>query len=240
MSSAAGYNGLVERDGKLLPPLDNQGDLRSFSDYLRKYAHTVKPDYKPGTVYQYRGLNTEILTLAAERAAGLNLAEMMDKYLWSKGGFNSYMTLYVDQTHNSLAAGSMNCTARDFAIGSWLMGHGGKNWKDEQIVPKNYIEQINNGDEKVKKAWDKVSYEHTIVPNAFYKNQWRTLTDDKTGRSISVMIGVNGQWSAYDNKTGNVVAVFGAYREHTGLAEVELYFYDIILPLFEKMDKDNL
>ena len=69
MSSAAGYNGLVERDGKLLPPLDNQGDLRSFSDYLRKYAHTVKPDYKPGTVYQYRGLNTEILTLAAERAA---------------------------------------------------------------------------------------------------------------------------------------------------------------------------
>jgi len=237
MSTAGGYNGLIKRDGKLLPPIDDKGDLRTLSDYVTKFAHNVKPTYKAGTTYEYRGLNTEILALAAERATGLNLSELMDKYLWSKGGFNSFMTMYVNQKHESLAAGSMNCTNRDFAIGSWIMGHGGKNWKGEQVIPEHFIEQIKNGDQKVKDAWAKVSYEHLLAPNAFYKNQWRTITDDRTGRTISVMVGVNGQLSAFDHKTGNVVALFGAYRTPTGQAMVNLYLFDIIFPILNKMDE---
>ena len=240
MSAATGYSGLFHRDGQLLPPLDNQGDLRSFSDYLYKFAHTVKPDWEAGYAYQYRGLNTEILALAAERAAGVNLAEMMDQYLWSKGGFNYPMSLFVNQVHDSLASGSMNCANRDFAIGSWLMANGGKNWKGEQVVPKGYIEQILNGNKRVKDAFPRVSYEKHLAPHAFYTNQWRTITDDKTGRTISVMVGVNGQWSAFDHKTGNVVAVFGSYREHTGTAFGQLYIWDVIMPLFEKMEQDKL
>jgi CubicO group peptidase (beta-lactamase class C family) len=165
---------------------------------------------------------------------------MMDQYLWSKGGFNYPMSLFVNQVHDSLASGSMNCANRDFAIGSWLMANGGKNWKGEQVVPKGYIEQILNGNKRVKDAFPRVSYEKHLAPHAFYTNQWRTITDDKTGRTISVMVGVNGQWSAFDHKTGNVVAVFGSYREHTGTAFGQLYIWDVIMPLFEKMEQDKL
>jgi len=240
MSAATGYSGLFMRDGKLLPPLDNQGDLRSFSDYLRKFATTRKPDWKAGYAYQYRGLNTEILALAAERSAKVNLAEMMDKYLWSKGGFQYPLSLFVNQVHDSLASGSMNCSARDFAIGSWLMVNDGKNWKGEQVVPKAYIEQILKGDQKVKDAFPRKSYEVHLAPHAFYKNQWRTITDDKTGRTYSTMVGVNGQLSAFDHKTGNVIAVFGSYREHTGTVFGKLYVWEILFKLFDEMEKQGI
>ena len=240
MSSALGYSGLVKRDGKLLPPLDNQGDLRCFSDYLYKFAHTRKPAWKAGYAYQYRGLNTEILALVAERTTGLNLAEMMDKYVWSKGGFQYPATFFVNQKHESLASGSMNCSARDFAIGSWLMANGGKNWKGEQVVPQGFIYAINKGDKVVREAFPKVSYEAKLAPHAFYKNQWRTITNNKTGRSISVMVGVNGQWSGFDHTTGNAIAVFSAYREHTGAAFGQLYIWEILMPLFDKLAENNL
>jgi len=240
MSAATGYSGLFMRNGQLLPPVDNQGDLRSFSDYLTKFATTVKPDWEAGYAYQYRGLNTEILALSAERSVGMNLAEMMDKYLWSKGGFQYPMSLFVNQVHDSLASGSMNCSNRDFAIGSWLMVNDGKNWKGEQVVPKAYIEQIKKGDKRVKDAFPRVSYEKHLAPHAFYKNQWRTITDDKTGRTFSTMIGVNGQFSAFDHKTGNVIALFGSYREHTGTAYGQLYLWEILFKLFDEMEREGV
>jgi CubicO group peptidase (beta-lactamase class C family) len=150
------------------------------------------------------------------------------------------MSLFVNQVHDSLAAGSMNCSNRDFAIGSWLMVNDGKNWKGEQVVPKKYIEQIKKGDQRVKDAFPRVSYEHHLASDAFYKNQWRTITDDKTGRTFSTMIGVNGQFSAFDHKTGNVIATFGSYREHTGTAYGQLYLWDILFKLFDELEKQGV
>lgn len=237
MSSVTGYNGLEIRDGKLLPPVDVLGDITTFGEYLKAFANKATPAWEAGSAYEYRGLNTEIMARAVEAATGKNLAELTEDFLWSKGGFTSDMTLYVNQNKESLAAGSMNSTTRDFAIGSYLMANDGKNWKGEQVLPKFYIDQVRNGDAEVKNAWDKISYEHGIVPDAFYKNQWRTVTNHETGRTISMMIGVNGQWSAFDHETGYSVATFGAFREHTGLRYVQLYLYEILFPLFDEMAK---
>jgi len=237
MATSVGYNGLREKDGKLVPIADAQGDLENFSDYLKVFAKQIKPLFKPGEVYLYRCVNTEIFGAVLPRVSGMTYAEFMQKNLWSRGGFNYDMTLFVNQEHENAAAGSMNCTIRDLAIGSFLMVNGGKNWKGEQILPKIYVQQVLEGDEGVKKAWPKASYEADLVPDAFYKNQWRTLSDPYTGRVMSMMVGVNGQFSAFDHKTGNIVATQGSYRFPTGKAYVELYMFEIISKIFDELEK---
>ena len=237
MPSVMGYNGLVKKDGHLVPPADAQGNLETFSDYIKIIAKTIKPSYKPGEVYEYKGFNTEILGVAIARSSGMNLAEFFDKYLWSKGGFNSDLALFVNQAHESAASGSANMTARDFAIGSYLMVNDGKNFKGEQILPKSYVDAVKYGDDTVKAAWDKVSYEKNLFPKAFYKNQWRTITlPGKDGeRIVSAAIGVNGQTSMFDHKTGNIIAITAAFREPSGQAPGNLFFYQIATVIFDNL-----
>ena len=237
MATAVGYSGMREVNGRLVPRADAQGDLENFSDYLKVFAAQVEPDYEPGYAFLYRDMNTEMLGVAITRASGMAYAEFMQKYLWSKGGFNTDMTLFVNQVHESAASGSMNCGIRDFAIGSYLMVNGGKNWKGDQILPEAYINEIIEGDDLVKTAWPRRSYEYELVADAFYKNQWRTIVNPRTGRRLSTMIGVNGQYSAFDHKTGNIVATQGAYRSPTGHAFAELYLFDIISKIFDELDQ---
>lgn len=237
MPSVMGYNGLVVKQGRTIPKPDSYGELESFSDYLKVFAQEVSPSYSEGEVYEYKDINTEMLGVAIVRASGMSLSEFFAKYLWSRGGFNSDMTMYVNQLGESAASGSANMTVRDFAIGSWLMVNNGKNWKGEQVIPQAYVDSVKRGDNKVKSAWNKVSYEHLLMPTAFYKNQWRTATHPQTGRTISTMIGVNGQFSAFDHKTGNVVALTGAYRQPSGQQMVMLYLFDTIFTIFDELDK---
>ncbi|NOI80566.1 serine hydrolase [Vibrio tubiashii] len=236
MPSAMGYNGHVEKDGKLIPRPDASGEINSFSEYLSKvFVKQAKPANPPGFGYEYRDINTEMLGLAVSRASGMTLAEFYEKYLWKKGGFTSDMAMYTSVNKESMASGAANMTTRDFAIGSFLMVNDGKNFKGEQVLPKKYIEQVKNGDDEVKQAWGRISYEHLLMPTAFYKNQWRTV--EFGGRKFSTMIGVNGQFSAFDHKTGNIIALTGAYREPSGQAMVLLYVEQVMLNIFNQLDK---
>ncbi len=235
MAAVMGYNGLVEKDGELIPRPDAYGEINSFSEYLTEvFVPRIKPEAKPGEVYDYRDINSELIGLAVVRASGMPMPEFMEKYLWKKGGFFSDMAMYVNQNKEAMSAGSANVTARDFAIGSLLMANGGKNFKGEQVLPAKYVEQVMEGDDEVRAAWSKKSYEAQIMPTAFYKNQWRTV--EYKGRKFSTMIGVNGQYSAFDHKTGNVVALTGAYREPSGLPMVMLYVDQIITTIFDELD----
>ncbi len=240
MPTALGYNGFdVDENGKPMAKSDNYGQLNNFSDYLKLFVKVTdgKLSFEPGKAYAYHDLNTEILGRVITKTSGLTLSEFFEKNLWSKGGFNDDMAMYVNLENESAASGSANMTTRDFAIGSYLMVNGGKNFKGEQILPKKYVESVLNGDDGVKKAWRTLSYEWYLFPDAFYKNQWRTVTDEKTGRTISTMIGVNGQVSAFDHKTGNIIAFTAAYRVPSGLSAVRLWFNDVVFSLFEQMDK---
>lgn len=236
MPSAMGYNGHVEQDGKLIPRPDTNGALGSFGDYLSEvFVKQVEPGAEPGTTYDYRDINTEMLGRAVTRASGMTLPEFYEQYLWKKGGFTSDMAMYVSVNKESMASGAANMTTRDFAIGSYLMVNNGKNFKGEQVLPEKYVEQVKNGDDEVRAAWPVKSYEALIMPDAFYKNQWRTVTYD--GRTFSTMIGVNGQYSAFDHETGNIIALTGAYREPSGHAMVMLYVDQVIMTIFDQLDQ---
>ena len=235
-----GYNGLREKNGKLVPPADAQGNLETFSDYLKVFALQVEPFAEPGDAYLYRDINTDIFAVAIVRASGMTYAEFMQKYLWSKGGFNSDMTLFVNQARENAAAGSMDCTARDFAIGGYLMVNGGKNWKGEQVLPPSFVKSVYEGDAEVKAAWPKRSYEASALADAFYKNQWRTFVTPGSGRVVSTAIGANGQFLAFDHKTGNIVATQSTFRVVVGKAPATVFLFDVINTIFDELDKQNI
>lgn len=243
MATAMGYSGfdVDEKTGKNIPKADHYGSLKNFSEYLKLFVKVTdgKLSFKPGSAYAYHDLNTEVLGRVISNTSGLTLSEFFEQHLWSKGGFNSDMAMYVNLDNESAASGSANITTRDFAIGSYLMVNGGKNFKGEQVLPKKYVEAVLNGDEKVKKAWKTISYEWYLFPDAFYKNQWRTVTDETTGRTISTMIGVNGQVSAFDHETGDIIAFTSAYRVPSGLSAVRLWFNDVVFSLFDQMAKQK-
>ncbi|WP_086775555.1 serine hydrolase domain-containing protein [Vibrio coralliirubri] len=238
MAVSVGYNGLVENEkGELVPPADAYGQLNNFSEWLTMFGKEVSPTAEPGTFYAYRDINTEMLGLVVSRVTGMPYSEAFDKFIWQKGGFNHPVSFFVNQEKESAASGSMNITARDFAIGSYLMVNDGKNFKGEQVLPMSYIDAVKEGDEVVKNAWADREYEAAVYPQAFYKNQWRTVTDPETGKTFSTMIGVNGNFSAFDHESGNIIALQGAYREPTGFAFVEVYVRDVIQPIFEELAK---
>ena len=56
---------------------------------------------------------------------------------------------------------------------------------------------------------------------------------------ISTMIGVNGQVSAFDHETGNIIAFTSAYRVPSGLSAVRLWFNDVVFSLFDQMAKQK-
>ncbi len=236
MAVAVGYNGLVRNeDGNMVPPPDAYGQINDFGEWLQMFVREVEPDGEPGEFYAYRDVNTEMLGRVVVNTTGMPYAEAFERFIWSRGGFNYDVSFFINQEKESAASGSMNITARDFAIGSFLMVNDGRNWKGDQVIPKSYVDAVKNGDEVVKRAWTQREYEHQVYPQAFYKNQWRTMTDPDTGRTSSTMIGVNGNYSAFDHDTGNIIALQGAYREHTGFAYVQVYVRDIIQPILEEL-----
>lgn len=237
MAVAVGYNGLVDDgSGNLVPPKDSYGQLNNFSEWLKMFVTEVKPE-AVGEFYAYRDINTEMLGRVVVNVTGMPYAEAFDKFIWSKGGFSNQVSFFVNQEKESASAGSMNISARDFAIGAYLMVNGGKNFKGERVIPQSYIDEVMQGDERVKNAWGKREYEALIMKDAFYKNQWRTFNAD--GRTISTMIGVNGNFSAFDHETGNIIATQGAYREPTGFAFVQVYVNDVIVPIFNELAKSK-
>ena len=236
MAVSVGYNGLVRNEaGELVPPPDAYGQIDNFGEWLQMFVREVEPAAEPGEFYAYRDVNTEMLGRVVVNTTGLPYAEAFEQFIWSKGGFNHDVSFFVNQEKESAASGSMNVTARDFAIGSFLMVNDGKNWRGEQVVPTAYVDAVKTGDEVVKHAWTQREYEHQVYPQAFYKNQWRTVTDPNTGRTFSTMIGVNGNYSAFDHDSGVVIALQGAYREPTGFAYVQVYVRDVIQPIFEEL-----
>ncbi len=50
------------------------------------------------------------------------------------GSFTSDMAMCTSVSKESMASGAAKMTTRDFAIGSFLMVNGGKNFKGEQVM----------------------------------------------------------------------------------------------------------
>ncbi len=229
MPLAAGYNGFdVDETGKPINRMTAHGRLDGLEEYLTVLAKNVKLGNAHGEGYNYKCANTEVLGLATERAikeaAGLTFNEFMEEELWTKGGFQTPLAVYSDLNHGRMPySGGVNPTARDFALMAQIMADGGKNFRGDQIVPKWFVDQVQNGNDEVRRAWQfKDNQEQIADPEGFYTNQFRTVSVN--GRKISAMVGVNGQFNVIDWTTGNTLSMFSSFGKPSGPTMIATFF----------------
>jgi len=112
-----------------------------YGDDVYKAATGVKIIHKPGTLFEYKSGDTQLLGLILEKATGKSLSDYASEKLWKPLGAVHAAYWSTDKKNgNEKAYCCFNSNARDFAkIGSLLLHQG--NWKGRQIIDSTYCEQ---------------------------------------------------------------------------------------------------
>lgn len=152
----------------------------SLSTYLTKLK--AKTDVKPGTVFDYESVNSQVLGMLLERVTGMSLSEYTQEKIWQKIGAERDAFLFRSAKQpEQCAFGCLAATLRDYArFGLMMMNKGslaGKrvvnaDWVKE--ATRSHIDVIRNG--KVDEG---------------YGYQWWVPANNKMG--IFAALGVYGQ-----------------------------------------------
>ena len=106
-----------------------------------KTATSVKIIHQPGTLFEYKSGDTQLLGLILEKATGKSLSDYASEKLWKPLGASLPAYWSTDKKNgNEKAYCCFSSNARDFAkIGLLLLHHG--NWNGQQIIDSSYCEQ---------------------------------------------------------------------------------------------------
>jgi len=112
-----------------------------YGNDLYKTATAVKIIHQPGTVFEYKSGDTQLLGLILEKATGKSLSAYASEKLWRPLGASLPAYWSTDKKNgNEKAYCCFNSNARDFAKIGLLMLHQG-NWKGQQIIDSAYCRQ---------------------------------------------------------------------------------------------------
>jgi CubicO group peptidase (beta-lactamase class C family) len=116
----------------------------------------------------------------------------------------------VDSGGQGAGAVGFNATLRDMARFGVVMAQNGY-YNGQQIVPRDWIDDIRYGNDDVRRAWKKGDSLELMEfgDSAFYHNQYRVLDSDK---GIFIAQGAKGQM-IYINISENLVGVFQSSTE---------------------------
>jgi CubicO group peptidase (beta-lactamase class C family) len=123
----------------------------------------LKQQIRPHRVqFEYRSIETDVLTFCMERVTGKRLAQIVSEEMWQKLGAEENACFTIDPAGYSIADGGFNAALRDYARFGRMVLSGGKN-----IVPKSWIDETRQADHSMFGA------PYTIVlPQGGYHNQF--------------------------------------------------------------------
>ena len=154
-----------------------------------------------GERFHYATPNTDLLGIAAERAGGAPLAELIATHLWGPLGAEHDAELTVDPAGTGAIGGGFCATLRDYArLGALVLEDGGG------VVPAAWIAQLGAGDPR---AFAAATNPEGLAGAAGYRNQWWR----RDGRLLAR--GIHGQLVAVDGDARVVVAILSSWPEAT-------------------------
>ncbi|MBS1647410.1 MAG: serine hydrolase [Bacteroidetes bacterium] len=128
---------------------------------LRKQVTRLKLAYEPGTKFEYKSGNTELLGLVLERALkGKTITQYLQEKIWTPCQMEFDASWSIDQKNNGLEKTfcCINARARDFAkFGKLYLNKGTFNGK--QLIPASWVEESTKPDT-------------TQGAKPYYKYQW--------------------------------------------------------------------
>lgn len=159
-----------------------------------------------GALFKYRSIETDVLGFVLERAAGMSLADLISRELWSPMGAGEDAYITVDNGGAALADGGFCATLRDYGRFAQLLLDNGK-LDGKQIVPSAWIEATRTGDPALFKG-----IYNTVLPQGAYSNQF--WIEDMKKRAIWCR-GVFGQSIYIDLESDFAVVKLSTWPEHS-------------------------
>lgn len=128
-----------------------------FRPDLKKHGLRLSVEAPPGT-FSYKSINTFLLTLALERAAGKALPELLTEWLWHPlGASGATMNVDSDKRKQALGFAGLNATARDYLRLGQLMLQEGR-WKGQQLLDAAWVRSLSDT--------------AFMADHGFYRDQW--------------------------------------------------------------------
>lgn len=174
-------------------------DAETILDFLPTIG--AADGWSHGERFHYATPNTDLLGVAAERAGGTPLAQLIARELWAPLGAEHDALLAVDHAGTASIGGGFCASARDYArLGQLVLDQG------RGVVPAAYTLQLGNGHPP--------AFAATTVPGATsgadgYARQWWR----RDGRTMAR--GIHGQMICVDRQTRTVVAVLSSWPDAT-------------------------
>jgi CubicO group peptidase (beta-lactamase class C family) len=164
---------------------------------ILEFLPTIGPAGREhGAAFQYSSPSTDLLGIAAERAGGAPLAELIGRELWGPLGAGADAALAVDRAGTAVISGGVCATVRDYArLGLAVLEDGGG------VVSRDWVATLGAGDPAVfaRSADD--------LGATGYATQWWTWNGCVAAR------GIHGQLVAVDPGARLVVAVLSSWPE---------------------------
>jgi CubicO group peptidase (beta-lactamase class C family) len=135
-----------------------------YGQNLRRYMKKLTIADPPGTHFEYRSVNTQLLGLIVERVSGKSLTEYLDNRIWRHLQPEYEASWSIDRKNDGVekAFCCINARARDFAKFGRLYLHDG-DWNGTPVLPREWVRESTRS-----------SREEGAV--SYYKYQW-WLTD---------------------------------------------------------------
>ncbi len=92
----------------------------------------------PGQVFNYSGLDTELLALVISRATGMGLGDYVNKRLWTPMRAEAAASWITDAHGDAVAYCCFNATLRDYGRLGTLLAHDGMAG-GTQVIPKTWM-----------------------------------------------------------------------------------------------------
>jgi CubicO group peptidase (beta-lactamase class C family) len=172
---------------------------------ILEFLPTIGPAaWRHGERFHYATPNTDLLGIAAERAGGAPLAELIGSRLWAPLGSEHDAELTVDPAGTAAIGGGFCATLRDYTrLGALVVDKG------RGIVPERWIARLGDG--------DPAAFVHSTAPEGVsgadgYRNQWWR----RDGRPMAR--GIHGQLITADREAGVVVTILSSWPDATDVA----------------------
>jgi len=157
-------SGIKYNDGILIPYTNVA--TYYYGTHILDYLKHLKIKGKPGLKFEYKDVNTQLLSIIISRATGKTLSEYMQGKIWIPLGMESDARWIIDNNKNGIERSfcCINAVARDYAkLGRLCLNKG--NWNGQQVVPEDWIEKCSRPSVS---GMNEYSYQFWLYTNGTY------------------------------------------------------------------------
>lgn len=195
-------SGIKFNDGVLIPYTNIA--TYYYGEHLISYLRHLKTKAEPGIKFEYKDVNTLLLSIIISRATGRTLSEYMQEKIWVPMGMESDAKWIIDNRKNGIERSfcCMNAIARDYAKMGRLCLNKGK-WNGKQVVSGEWIEKCSH---QTIPGMDKYSYHFWLYKKDTY-----------------FAYGYRGQFVFINPKTNTIIVRIGDKEKKVNWSELLYY-----------------